>query len=126
LDSVIAPAAQSLVTAMLSDTWGTVRATIARRWGRDAARTKDVERRLEEARERALMLGGPDDDQQGRLEAFWAGYLVGLLGERPELADSLQELIPSQLPAANTRNSNLGTVRGSLIQARDVNGSIQF
>jgi hypothetical protein len=111
---------------MLSDTWGAVRSAIARRWGRDAARTTDVEQRLESARKQALALGGQDGDRQARLEAFWAGYLAGLLGERPDLADALQELTSSENPASGTRNSNTGTVRGSLIQARDVNGNIQF
>lgn len=128
LDTVILPGAQSLMTAMLTDAWTSVRAAFARRWGRDAEHGTELERRLDDARERALVLAGQedDDDREGRLQAFWAGYLAGLLAERPELAGALQELIAGLRPADGVRNSNTGTVRGHLVQARDVSGGIEF
>lgn len=126
LDSVIVPGAQSLVTAMLTDAWSSARALVARRWGRSGEHPADVELRLEQAKEQSLTLAGSDGDRQGRLEAYWAGYLAGLLAERPELVGAVRELASGGLSEATTQNSNTGTVHGHLLQARDINGGVHF
>lgn len=127
VSSVVLPGAQSLVAAMLGDAWTSVRSALARRWGRGVAeQTGAAEQRLDEGRLQALALAGDGPDQRARLELFWAGYLAGLLAERPDLASMMHELAagPRAEVRSQTHNSNTGTVHGNLLQAGDVDGNI--
>lgn len=127
LSSMIIPGAQSVVTAILGDTWTTLRSALAHRWGRGSAEeTQAIEHRLDDGRRQALALAGDGPDQKARLEVFWAGYLAGLLAERPDLGEVLQELAAGSAvdTRSSTHNSNTGTVHGNLLQAGDVHGNI--
>ena len=129
LSTVILPGAQSLVSAILGDAWAQVRSTIARRWGHGGTRqAAEAEQRLDYARSQALELAGQGPGRRAGLELYWAGYLAGLLAERPDLISAVQEITADQLPsdADTTHNVNSGTVRGNLLQAGDIQGSVTF
>jgi hypothetical protein len=127
LGSLVLPGAQSLVAAMLGDTWKSVRSALARRWGHGQDdQTAVAEQHLEQARSQALVLAGDGAERQARLEVFWAGYLVGLLAERPDLADAVRDLGAGTARTSETHNSNTGTVHGNLLQAGDIHGGIRF
>lgn len=116
--SALVPSAQSLVTAILTDGWTHVRDALVRRWSRQTGETPaDIEHRLDTAHHQAEGLG--DDEAVQR--AYWAGYLAGVLAERPSLLDVLRGL-PDQ---PDVHNTNSGTVT-TLVQARDIHGGITF
>jgi hypothetical protein len=133
LTTVFMPGAQSLVTAILTDTWVQARATVAKLWSRrqsDAAATEQAGRELDAARSQALELAGSGSEAEraARMQLFWAGYLAGQAAARPELAAALTEL-PALLSASQgstVQNSISGTVTGTVVQARDIHGSITF
>lgn len=150
--ALVLPGAQSLVTAVLTDAWETVRSGLARTWARrhtdrhtgtsvvaadapDAAAIEHAGRELDSARTQALELAGHGDEasRAARMELFWAGYLAGQLAARPELAEALQALpallgsrTASEAGLGTVHNSSTGTVRGNLVQARDIAGDINF
>jgi len=149
LTTVVMPGAQSLVTAIVTDTWSQAHAAIARLWARrrlapgtgtaayadpDPAAIEQAGRELEAARRQAVELAGtgPESDRAARMQLFWAGYLAGQLAARPELAGALAEL-PTLLGAGtptsqttNVHNTISGTVHGNTVQAGDVHGNITF
>ena len=146
LSTVVMPGAQSLVTAIVTDTWNQAHTAIAKLWARrrptldtgtyadpDPAAIEQAGHELEAARRQAIELAGdgPESDRAARMQLFWAGYLAGQLAARPELAGALAEL-PALLgggtpmsQTGNVYNSISGTVRGNVVQAGDI-GSITF
>ena len=151
LTAVIMPGAQSLVTAIVTDTWNQAHTAIAKLWARrrpapgtgaatatytdpDPTAIEQAGHDLETARRQALELAGngPESDRAARMQLFWAGYLAGQLAARPELADALAEL-PALLGAGtvtsqttNVHNTISGTVHGNAVQAGDIHGNITF
>ena len=153
LTTVVMPGAQSLVAAILTDTWGQARTAIAKLWARghaapgastytdlsaesDTAAIERAGHELELARRQALELAGDgsESDRAARMQLFWAGYLAGQLAARPELSDALAQL-PALLrtgqPVTQTTttvhsNSISGTVQGNAVQAGDIHGNITF
>jgi len=149
LTTVIMPGAQSLVTAILTDTWNQAHTAIAKLWARrraapgagtatyadpDPAAIEQAGHELEAARRQALELAGngPESDRAARMRLFWAGYLAGQLAARPELAGALAEL-PALLgegapttQTTNVHNTISGTVHGNAVQAGDIHGNITF
>jgi hypothetical protein len=147
LTTVVMPGAQSLVTAILTETWGQARTAISKLWARrgivsgtsayaepDVAAIEQAGHELEAARQQALELAGSgsESDRAARMQLFWAGYLAGQLAARPELADALAQL-PTLLGAGaatsqttTVHNTISGTVRGSALQAGDIHGNITF
>jgi hypothetical protein len=147
LTMLVMPGAQSLVTSILTDTWGQARTAIAKLWARkhnasgasahaepDAAAIEHAGRELDTARQQALELAGSgsESDRAARMQLFWAGYLAGQLAARPELSDVLAQL-PALLGAGaptsqttNVHNSITGTVHGGAVQAGDIHGNISF
>lgn len=146
LTSVVTPGAQSLVTAILTESWGQLRAAVARKWALrhravdgsvegapDAAAVEAAGRELDSARDQALALAGEGSDAErgARMQLFLAGYLAGQLAARPELADTVG-LLPSLLASAvraetapevsATYNSMSGTSSGIVIQAGRIGG----
>lgn len=139
------PGAQSLVTAILTDSWSQTRAALARLWARrrpdehtsasSAAEVEAAGAELDLAREQALLVSGegPEPERAGRMELFWIGYLAGQLAARPELADPMRAL-PTVLAAQEatshttvvTNKAISGTVHGDVVQADDVSGGIRF
>ncbi|WP_034266573.1 hypothetical protein [Actinospica robiniae] len=145
LTSVVMPGAQSLVTAILTDSWSQVRAALSRLWARrrpedhasasSAAALEAAGAELDLAREQALAIAGQgsESERAGRMELFWAGYLAGQLAARPELSDAMKALpalLTSQPTAsfttATTTKTISGTVHGGAVQADDVSGGISF
>jgi hypothetical protein len=135
LTTVFMPGAQSLVTAILTDTWTQARAAVAKLWvRRHPATTLDqAGHQLEAARTQALELAGtgPEPDRAARMQLFWAGYLAGQAAARPELAAAFAELpkllaaaAPQQSQTTTTRNTNSmsGTFSGLTIQVGTING----
>lgn len=117
--SALLPAAQSVVTSMLTDGWTRLRDALAGRWSRRTGEAPgDIELRLEAARRQAAELGGDAAVQR----AYWAGYLAAVLAERPDLLDAVRELAE---PGGGAHNTNSGQVT-TLVQARDVHGGISF
>jgi hypothetical protein len=147
LTTMVMPGAQSLVTAVLTETWTQTRSAVAKLWARRQpaadghayadpapAAIEQAGRELDVAREQALELAGTgsESDREARMQLFWAGYLAGQLAARPELATTLAEL-PALLGAGkptsqttNVHNTISGTVHGNAMQAGDIHGNITF
>jgi hypothetical protein len=147
LTTLVMPGAQSLVTSILTETWGQTRTAIAKLWARrhnasgpsayaepNAAAIEHASHELDAARQQALELAGSgsESDRAARMQLFWAGYLSGQLAARPELADVLAQL-PALLGAGaptsqttNVHNTISGTVHGNAVQAGDIHGNISF
>ncbi len=125
--TLLIPGAQALVTAILSDTWKGVRTTFARLWAHDDERVGSVEKQLDKGREYALALPGGDEQSTSSpevMQAYWMGFLAGMLAERPDKADALERFAAFSESAAT--NVNTGTV-GKLLQAGgDVSGDVHF
>jgi hypothetical protein len=148
--SLVLPGAQSLVAAVLSDTWEQARSALARLWARrhpgatdtnpdsdadlDAGAVESAGRELDAVRGQALELAGEGDEavRAARMELFLAGYLAGQLAARPELAETvrtLPELLGAGAPypsPGEVYNLKIGRVRGSVVQARDIQGDVHF
>lgn len=97
LTSVFMPGAQSLVTAILTDSWHQARTAVAKLWARrggDARAIEQAGRELDAARGQALALAGTgtEAERAERMELFWAGYLAGQAAARPDLATAFAEL----------------------------------
>ena len=152
LTTLVMPGAQSLATAILTESWGQTRTAIAKLWARrhaapgtstytdsaaepDPAAVEQAGHELEVARQQALELAGDgsESDRAARMQLFWAGYLAGQLAARPELSGVLTQL-PALLGAGQATsqtttmhsNSITGTVRGNAVQAGDIHGNITF
>lgn len=150
LTTLVTPGAQSLVTAILTESWTQLRSTLARQWARrrehatadaadpapDPAAIEAAGRELDSAREQALALAGDGSaaDRALRMQLFLAGYLAGRLAVCPELADVVAQLPTLLAPGAAANpapvvdasanfNSMSGTASGIVIQARSI-GSI--
>ncbi|MGX2994027.1 hypothetical protein JNUCC64_06940 [Streptomyces sp. JNUCC 64] len=81
------------MTLLVGEGWQQTRdgvVTVWRRFRPQAA--DDVRRELEASRAAALEAAG-GTDPTGRLEGEWIGRFVALLGEHPEAADSLRDLV---------------------------------
>ncbi|MEY9929892.1 hypothetical protein ABH926_004532 [Catenulispora sp. GP43] len=149
LTTMVTPGAQSLVTAILTDSWAQVRTALSRLWAHrqssshasgpsepDAAALQKAETELDVAKKQALIVGGngPESERAARMEVFWIGYLAGQLAARPELAEAVQALPglhgaqPDVSPTivAVTSKTVSGTVHGNAVQADDVTGGIRF
>jgi hypothetical protein len=142
LTSLVTPGAQSLVAAILSDSWVQVRSALSRRWTRDhhagaapeapAIAVERAGRELDSARDQALALAGTGDAAQRgeRMQLFLAGYLAGQLAARPELAEIIAEL-PSLLGSGTRGSSTATTVHNSfsgharnVVQTGDIEGDL--
>jgi hypothetical protein len=128
LTTVFMPGAQSLVTAILTDTWHQARAAVAKLWvrrGDDRASLDRVSGELDVARGQALELAGsgPESERAERMQIFWAGYLAGQAAARPELAAVLTEL-PALLAASqpSTFTNNISGTVHNAVQTRDIHG----
>jgi hypothetical protein len=149
LTNVVMPGAQSLVTAIVTDSWSQVRTALSHLWARrrpeeassgpSTAAVEDAGTELDLARQHALAIAGegPEPERADRMRLFWAGYLAGQIAARPELADAvrgLPVLLGSQQATAvtvnTTTNTNTktfsGTARGNVVQSDDVSGGIVF
>jgi hypothetical protein len=129
---MLMPGAQSLASAMLGDAWSATRDAIARRWGRAGrAELTEAQAHLEASRARAntLVAGTADPAQRDRiLVAYWIGYLAALLDERPDLGEAISSLrpAPAAAPRGDVHNNTSGTVNGSVVQARDISGGVNY
>ncbi|WP_121746463.1 hypothetical protein [Streptomyces sp. E2N166] len=88
-------AGTSLVALLVGEGWQQTRdgvVTVWRRFRPQAA--EEVERELEASRTAALDAADTDgSDPAGRLEGQWVGRFAALLGEHPEAADELRDLV---------------------------------
>jgi hypothetical protein len=150
LTNVVMPGAQSLVTAIVTDSWSQIRTALSRIWARrrpedgpsgpGIAALEAAGTELDLARQQALAIAGdgPASERADRMQLFWAGYLAGQIAARPELADAvsgLPVLLDSQRAASvtmtmdtSTTNTKTfsGSARGNVVQADDVSGGITF
>lgn len=136
LSTVVMPGVQSLVTAILTDTWAQARTAVAKLWARKhsgAATVEQAGRELDAARKQALELAGSGSEAEraSRMQLFWAGYLAGQAAARPELAAAFAE-IPALLGARSqtsqismVNNSVSGIARDS-VQTGDIHGNLNF
>lgn len=129
LASLAVSGATTLVGLMASDGWNAVKARVTRLLGR--GQRADVEGELAEGqRQLAVAWAAGDDAAVAGLEEAWRGRLRQLLQECPEMADALRELI-AESGGGNTHHSvsnrvNGGVIRGTVVQAGDINGNITF
>ncbi|WP_153812197.1 hypothetical protein [Streptomyces sp. SUK 48] len=130
--TVILPSAQSLVTAMLTDGWASVRTFLASRWSRQTQEPQDaIEERLDAAHAQAAEVTTGDTEQdRAFLRAYWAGYLTAAVAQHPALGDLVRDLYNIRTGAgteatSSVHNTNNGTVT-NLVQGRDFSGGITF
>lgn len=114
-------AGNTLVTAAVTDAWEAARKGFARLLGRgDPDRTKAVERRLEDTRERLTEATGADLERtRAALEAQWVTRLADLLEDDPGVEADLRTVvqqIQAQLPAGMVSAADHAVAAG-----RDVN-----
>lgn len=144
LIAVVTPGAQSLATAILTDSWNQARTALARLWAHrrstapapDLAALERAGAELDIARNQAITVAGngPESEQASRMELFWIGYLAGQLAAHPELSEAVQALpevlgaglAPAALSGTVNNKTISGTVHGSAIQAGDVSGGINI
>lgn len=88
-------AGQTVVTAAVTDAWGTCSGGLARLIGRgDPKQTKVAERRLEETRHQLTSAQGAQLDQiRAALSAQWGTRLADLLEEDPGAEEDLRTLV---------------------------------
>jgi len=136
LTTVFMPGAQSLVTAILTDTWAHARKTVVKLWVSRHADASEgrVVGELDVARGQALELAGegPEAERAARMQLFWAGYLAGQAAACPELSAAFAEL-PALLDAGRfvsqsptLYNTVSGTVQGGVVQTGEIHGDITF
>lgn len=144
LTTFVLPGAQSLVTAILTDSWTHVSSGLSRLWARrrpdahgaepDAAALEQAATELDLAKEQALALAGdgPEPERKARMELFWAGYLAGQLAGRAELAEAIRAIpaLSAEQPGttiihAKTSITFTGTGH-NVIQTGDVSGGLNF
>ncbi len=144
LAAVVVPGAQSVVTAILTDTWKAARAVLERAWTRshgqqgagEGERGGQAGHELDVVRRQSLEIAGQGSAQERemRMGLFWAGYLAAQANAHPELVELLAEL-PALLAgnaggpvstSTSTHNTLSGTVHGSVVQTGSVQGSITF
>ena len=119
--SLASLAGQTVVTAAVTDAWGTAKRGFARLLGRgDPARTELAERRLEQTRDQLTGVPAAELERaRAELEATWRTRLLDLLEERPDAVADLRvlvEQIQAQLPAGAVSAAGHGVAAG-----RDVN-----
>jgi hypothetical protein len=115
--SLASLAGQTVVTAAVTDAWGTAKRGFARLLGRgDPARTELAERRLEQTHDQLTGVPAADLAQaRSQLEATWQTRLLDLLEEHPEVAADLQALVEqvqAQLPAGLVSAAGHGVSAG--------------
>ena len=135
LTTAFMPGAQSLVTAILTDTWAQARTIIAKLWSRRGGGSGALDqagRELDAARGQALELAGSgtEAERADRMRLFWAGYLAGQAAARPELAAMFAEL-PTLLgaqasQAPSFQNNITGKITGTAVQTGDIHGDFNI
>jgi hypothetical protein len=135
LTTAFMPGAQSLVTAILTDTWAQARTTVAKLWSRrggGSGALDQASRELDAARSQALELAGSgtEAERADRMRLFWAGYLAGQAAARPELAAMFAEL-PTLLSARTSQapsfqNNITGKITGTAVQTGDIHGDFNI
>jgi hypothetical protein len=95
LSALAAAGGTGLVTAMVTDGWESVRARVAKLFGRGNEKQAEViAGRLEESRSRLEGLSADELDRaRAAQEAAWRTRLADLLEEHPEAAPELRELV---------------------------------
>ena len=119
--SLASLAGQTVVSAAVTDAWGTAKRGFARLLGRDdPSRTELAERRLEQTRDQLTGIPVAELERaRAELEATWRTRLLDLLEEHPDaVADlrALVEQIQTQLSAGAVSAAGHGVAAG-----RDVN-----
>jgi hypothetical protein len=125
LSALAALAGQAVVTAAVTDAWGTAKRGFARLLGRgDQDRTKVVERRLEEARNQLAGSEGADLERtRAVLAAQWSTRVADLLEDYPDAEADLRALIEqiqAALPAGMVSAADHGIAAGRDVQVKDV------
>jgi hypothetical protein len=149
LATVVLPGAQSVVSAILADTWSAARNKVARLWAKHqgavagpgeadgTAAEREIERfdqastELDLACRQSLEIAGSGspEDRAARMSLFWAGYLAAQAQARPALAEALAEL-PALLGGREvtqhrttvTHNEFSGTASGPVLQIGHIEG----
>lgn len=121
LVALAALAGNTVVTAAVTDTWGSARKGFARLLGRgDPAKTKLAEERLAEAHDQLAEAAGADlEGIRAALEVQWATRMRDLLEEDPGVEADLRALVQeirAQLPAGTVSAADHAVAAG-----RDVN-----
>lgn len=114
-------AGTTVVTLLVGDGWQQAREGLVAVWRRFRPEAADeVERELEASRTAALQASASGDRDAGvRLQGHWIGRFAGLLGEHPEAADVLKDLL-EQLKQGEDGQTISGGVR---MQARSEGNS---
>src|ERR1039457_6221335 len=127
--SLASLAGQTVVTAAVTDAWGTAKRGFARLLGRgDTGRTELAERRLEQAHEQLTGVPTADLEQaRAELAGTWRTRLLDLLEEHPDAVADLRALldqIRAQLPAEVVSAAGHGVVAGGNVNVTASGGGV--
>lgn len=141
--TVVMPGAQSLVSAILTDSWSQARTALSRLWARrrpedlspdpSPAALERAKEELDLAKEQAVAVAGEGSELERteRMTIFWAGYLAGQVAARAELAAAIRAIPgllepPPEASISKASNTISGTVHGNVVQADNISGGIKF
>jgi hypothetical protein len=127
--SLASLAGQTVVTAAVTDAWGTAKRGFARLLGRgDPSRTELAERRLEQTRDQLTGVPAAELERaRAELEATWRTRLLDLLEEHPDaVADlrALVEQIQAEMPAGAVSAAGHGVAAGRDVSITASGGGI--
>ena len=122
-------AGQAVVTAAVTDAWGTAKHAFARLFGRgDPERTKLAEHRLAETHEQLTSAVGADLERVRAVQMErWSARLADLLEEDPGIAAGMQALvqqIQATLPAGVLSAADHAVVAGRDLKISATDGGV--
>lgn len=125
LIALAATGANTVVTAMATDAWNSIRSGFARLLGRgDAEATAEVERQLEEARRELERLDGAARDQAtADRRAAWRAALADLLASDPQAASLLTDFLT--MAGASPPSQSAGSIRQNAVATGDAQQVVQ-
>jgi hypothetical protein len=123
LVALAASAATTLVNAMATDAWQTVRTRVARLLGRGEARAEQLA--LETLDEDAATLAAePNAEARQDLTAGWAARLRDVLRSDPEAAEALRELIAEAASPRTVSADGHGVAAGGDVRIEASHGGV--
>lgn len=121
-------AGTSLVSAVATDAWSTVRSRLVRLLGKgNPAREAQEVARLDATA--ASIAHDPSEKTRASHAALWQESFADVLRRDPAMADQLREILGIPAPGGGSvtgRNVNTGTVHGILLQTDQISGTVNF
>lgn len=123
-----APAAQTLLTVMLSDGWQAVKGRLARIVAGGAEDPQSTEENLDELRQRAIADDSQEALEQRRSEVF--ALLCAVIGRDPNaivpLADLIGEMEANKSSVNAEKINQSATVRDNAVNFQQISGTQNY